>query len=69
MSDKEFQQEVIDRLARIETTLNETYKQRFETIEDKIENIEGEKKWIWRSLVGAVILFLVDLFKNSLVLK
>jgi len=65
MEDRETIQDIRERLARIETLLEENAKAnliRMEALEDKIkvanhriEDLEKQNTWLWRTIVGGLI--------------
>ncbi|MEW5952622.1 MAG: hypothetical protein AB1815_02530 [Bacillota bacterium] len=81
MSEQKFMVEVIDRLARIETTLaglaasgkadmdacQRQSEGRFKVIEDDLREIQEEKKWLWRALMGIALVAAYDLVKGLVV--
>ena len=59
-----FQRDIIDRLARIEEntkTANLGRDERIKNIEKDIADFKEEKKWLWRTIVGAWIVSTVGL--------
>lgn len=61
---RDFQREIIERLARIEEnmkTANLGRDERIRNLEQDIADLKEEKKWLWRTIAGAWIVASVGL--------
>lgn len=77
MDNKSFEIQVLERLTAIETTLKQQdYKAINEKLnqtenrsinnKERIEKIEDNAKWLWRSIGGAVIVLLLELVVGAI---
>lgn len=77
MDNKSFEIQVLERLTAIETTLKQQdYKAINEKLnqtenrsinnKERIEKIEDNTKWLWRSIGGAVIVVLLELVVGAI---
>lgn len=73
-----FMRETVDRLARIETMLQSMaqtnraeldavkaqYDQRIDGLEKDIQEIQDEKRWLWRTVISTAILAVLQFFQG-----
>ncbi|ADQ06525.1 protein of unknown function DUF1267 [Caldicellulosiruptor hydrothermalis 108] len=77
MNSEQVIQEILERLTRIETKLDDynkvrekidnansqlqIHEEKIKHVEGRVSNIEANNKWLWRTVVGAIITLLMSI--------